>query len=110
MTAAIAPIAIPARGVTKPAAGVIATNPTTAPVTVPRTVGRLCIQLTIIHVKAAAAAAMLVATKALEASPPDVKALPALKPNHPNQSSPAPSTTMGMVLGSIGFPGKPRRR
>ena len=29
-------------------------------------------------------------------------ALPALKPNHPNQSSPAPSSTVGTLWGRIG--------
>ena len=110
MIDATMPMGIPASGGTKPAAGVIATRPTTAPVTVPSRVGRLCIQLIIIQVKAAAAAAVLVATKALEASPPEVRALPALKPNHPNQSSPAPSATMGILLASMESCGKPLRR
>ena len=87
----------------------MATSPTTAPVTVPSSVGRRCIQLIIIQVKAAAAAAVLVATKALEARPPEVRALPALKPNQPNQSSPAPRATKGILLGSMESWGKPRR-
>jgi len=61
-------------------------------------------------VKAAAAAEMLVVTNALAANPPEVRALPALKPNQPNQSSPAPSATMGILWGSIGsLPRKPLR-
>src|SRR4030043_1630712 len=93
---------MPAHGCTKPAAGVIATRPTTAPVAAPSTDGLRLIQPRIIQVKAAEAAAVLVATKALEANPPAGRALPALKPNHPTQSRAAPSTTIGMLLGSMG--------
>src|SRR5271157_1179121 len=85
-----------------PAAGVMATRPATAPVTTPSNEGRRYIQLSIIQTKAAVAAQRLVATKALAASPPEVNALPALKPNHPNQSIPAPSATIGILPGSIG--------
>src|SRR4030042_470405 len=95
------PMGILASGCTKPEAGVIAASPTTAPVAIPKTDGLRCIQPNIIQVRAAAAPAMLVVTKALEASPPAVKALPALKPNHPNQSRLLPNTTMGMLFGSI---------
>ena len=49
----------------------------------------------------AAAAAMFVTVKALAASPPAVSADPALNPNHPNHSSPAPSTTIGTSCGSL---------
>jgi len=47
-------------GVTKPAPGVMATSPTTAPVTMPRTLGLSSIQLKSIHTRAAAAAEVLV--------------------------------------------------
>src|SRR4030043_1562363 len=96
------PMGMLASGCTKPEAGVIAASPTTAPVAAPKTEGLRCIQPKTIQVRAAAAPAVLVVTKALEANPPAVKALPALKPNHPNQRRAAPSTTMGMLLGSIG--------
>ena len=89
-------------GCIKPAAGVIATRPATAPVTTPSNEGRLYIQLSTIQTKAAVAAERLVATKALAANPPEVSALPALKPNHPNQSIPAPNATIGMLPGSMG--------
>ena len=59
-----------------------------------------------IQVKAAAAAAVLVATKALAARPPEVRALPALKPNQPNQSRPAPITTMRDIVGFHGILGE----
>ena len=84
------PIGMAASGLTKPAAGVMATSPTTAPVATPSRDGRPWNQPRNIQVKAAAHAAVLVATKALAASPPAVRALPALKPNQPNQSSAAP--------------------
>src|SRR3990170_743822 len=102
MTPAPAPITIDAIGPTKPDAGVIATSPATAPDAAPRTVGfPLCIHSANIHAKAAAAVAVLVTTKADTASPPDVTALPALNPNHPNQRSAAPSTVMGRLCGAI---------
>ena len=52
----------------------------------------------------AAAAAMLVTVKALAARPPAVSAEPALKPNQPNHSRPAPSTTIGTSCGSVPEP------
>src|SRR3989338_7625683 len=101
MTAANPPITIAAIVSTKPEAGVIATRPTTAPVATPRTLGRRCNQLKIIQTVAAAAAAVLVTTKALTARPLAARAEPPLKPNQPNQSSTAPMTTSGILPGSI---------
>ena len=49
----------------------------------------------------AAAAAMFVTVKALAARPPAVTAEPALKPNQPNHSRPAPSTIIGTSCGSL---------
>ena len=49
----------------------------------------------------AAAAAVLVTTKALAARPPADRAEPALKPNQPNQRRPAPRTVMGTSCGSM---------
>ena len=75
---------------TKPAAGVMATNPPTAPVLMPTTVARL----SIIHsnaaqVSAAAAAAKCVTISALAANPSAANPLPALKPKptHPQHGS-----------------------
>src|SRR5438093_11613980 len=103
MTPAPAPIIMAALASTYPEAGVMATSPATAPAAAPITLGRFwCIQLTVTHVRAAIAAAVLVTTKALTASPPDDRALPALKPNHPNHSSPAPSTVILASLWSGG--------
>src|SRR3989338_7190473 len=87
---------------TNPAAGVIATNPATAPEHKPKIVGLpLRIHSIKAQLKPAAAAAVLVTTKALTARPLAARALPALKPNQPNQSSTAPMTTSGILPGSI---------
>src|SRR6185503_7904144 len=102
MGAAIPPIRIAAIGVTNPAAGVIATRPTTAPVTIPSTLGLLSRQLRNIHTTAAAAAAVLVVTRAWTANPFAARALPPLKPNHPIHNRPAPRTVKGILLGSRG--------
>src|SRR5216684_3358684 len=55
-----------------------------------------------IHDSAAAAVAVLVATKALVASALAASALPALKPNQPTQRSAAPVSTKGMLCGGMG--------
>src|SRR5207237_8096428 len=94
----------------KPAAVGIATRPATAPAAAPSTLGRRCTaQLTVIHVNAAIAVAVLVLTNACAASPPEVRAEPALKPNQPNHRSAAPSTTMVISCGSIASLPKPLR-
>src|SRR5437899_5207099 len=98
MVPATAPITIAAIGVTKPAAGVIATSPATAPEAAPRTVGLPReFHSVSIHPRAAAAVAVFVVVKACAASPLAASALPALKPNHPNQSRLAPMTVMGRL-------------
>src|SRR5437660_4979454 len=101
MTPAPRPMMTAAIGVTKPEAGVIATRPATAPIAAPSTLGwPLCSQLTVIQVSAAIAAAVLVTTNAETASGPAASAEPALKPNHPNQSSEAPRTVIVASCGS----------
>ena len=52
----------------------------------------------------AAAAAVLVTMKALAARPPAVSAEPALNPNQPNHSRPAPRTVIGTSCGVIASP------
>src|SRR5688572_14214943 len=95
---AMSPIASAPSGPTKPAAGVMATKPATNPDATPRLVGLSClIHSTQAHETAAAAAAMCVLTSASAAPAPADKALPALKPNQPNQSSPAPSNVSGKL-------------
>src|SRR5688500_16929238 len=104
MAPATAPMTIDAIGPTKPAAGVMATSPATAPEAAPSTVGLPRIIHSVnIHPSAAAAAPVLVARKADAASPLASSALPALKPNQPTHSRPAPITVMGRLCGCIGW-------
>src|SRR6266540_3887932 len=95
---------------TKPDAGVMATRPATAPAAIPRTLGRpLWSHETVIQVRPAIAVAVLVTTNALVASPPDARALPALKPNQPNQRSDAPRIVIVASCGSLVFRRRPMR-
>src|SRR5262249_46681054 len=97
-------------GPTYPDAGVMATRPATAPEAAPRTVGLPRVAHSVnIQPSAAADAAVLVARNALAASPLASSALPALKPNQPNHSSPAPITVIGRLCGCIGWCPYPRR-
>src|SRR5829696_1335737 len=97
-------------GVTKPAAGVMATRPATAPAAAPSTLGwPLCAQATVTQARAPIAAAVFVVTNAVAARPFAASALPALNPNQPNQSKPAPSTVIVRSCGSIGSLPKPTR-
>src|SRR6185312_7282813 len=92
--AATVPMKILEGIVTKPAAGVIATSPTTAPIQKPRAEGffpRTTSNST--QLRPAAADAVLVVAKASAANGPALKALPALKPNQPNQRRPVPNNT-----------------
>src|SRR5215210_7742822 len=103
MKPAIAPTRIAATGPTKPAAGVMATSPATAPEAAPSTVGLpRAIHSVNIQPSAAAAAAVLVARNALAARALASSALPALKPNHPNHSRAAPITVIGRLCGCMG--------
>src|SRR3954454_5357846 len=104
----MSPMRIPDIGVTKPAAGVMATRPATAPEMPPSALGLpLNIHSTVSHARAAAAAAKCVLTKALVARVPEDSALPALNPNQPTQSRHAPmklnTTECGDIL-SLGYP------
>ncbi len=97
-------------GPTKPEAGVMVPSPATIPVAAPRTLG-----LPNRHHSMAdqamtpAAAEMWVATRAMAALPSAARALPALKPNHPTHSIPAPPTVMVRLWGMMGVLGKPSR-
>src|SRR5215469_3092204 len=92
-----------APGLTNPAAGVIATNPATAPEIAPSALGLpLRNHSAPPHPTTAAAAAKCVATKALVARLPALKALPALNPNHPTQSRHAPIKLSTMLCGGMG--------
>src|SRR5918911_700607 len=91
-------------GPTYPEAGVMATRPATAPEAAPRTVGLpRVIHSVNIQPSAAAAAPVLVARNALAARALASSALPALKPNQPNHSRPAPMTVIGRLCGCIGW-------
>ena len=79
----------------------MATSPATAPDAAPMVVAFPClIHSGMIQPRTAAAVARCVATKALPARPPEVSALPALNPNHPNQRMAAPNTTNGTLCGT----------
>src|ERR1700681_544036 len=93
-------------GVTKPAAGVMATSPATAPEIAPSALGLpLRSHSAVTHPMTAVAAAKCVATKALVARLPALSALPALKPNHPTHSRHAPIKLSTMLCGGIGCRG-----
>src|SRR5215472_6273999 len=100
------PIASAGMGPTKPAAGVIATNPATAPEIAPNALGLpLRSHSAAHHPSTAAAAPKCVAMNALVARLPELSALPALKPNQPTQSRQAPmklSTTLCGGMGTLG--------
>src|SRR5438045_528773 len=88
-------------GPTNPAAGVIATRPTTIPVAQPTAVGfPVRTTSSSVHTTNVAAGASIVAVKASAAMPFDATALPALNPNQPNQRTPAPSSVKGTLCGS----------
>src|SRR5438105_9182647 len=79
---------------TYPAAGVMATSPTTAPMHAPTAEGRRRrVASIMIQVSIAAAEAVLVGATAPAADAFAASADPALNPNHPNQSIPVPRST-----------------
>src|SRR3954463_5082134 len=90
-------------GLTKPAAGVMATSPATAPDAAPSVVGWPSrIFSTMSQPSIAAHVAVLVLTNATPARLLAPGAEPALKPNQPNHSRPAPSSVNGRLCGRIG--------
>src|SRR6218665_3612197 len=100
MIAATVPMNIEEGTVTKPAAGVIATRPTTAPIQNPRADTFLPFAASkSTHDKPAAPAAVFVVAKAETAKGPAASAEPALNPNQPNQSKPVPKRTKGILAG-----------
>src|SRR5687767_4396924 len=87
---------------TNPAAGVMATRPTTAPIQNPSMEGFLPLKTSKnIQDNPAAAAAVLVVAKAETARAFAPSADPALNPNQPNQSKPVPINTYAMLDGGI---------
>src|SRR5271167_5148027 len=89
-------------GPTKPDAGVIATNPATAPEAMPKTLGLpLTIHSANIQLNAAAAVAICVAAIAMPARPSAAVAEPALKPNQPTHNSEAPISVNVRLCGAM---------
>src|SRR5262249_11246032 len=102
-TAATMPITMLWRTETNPAAGVMATRPTTAPTQAPTAGGLLPgIMSKTIQDSTAEAEGVLVVAKASAAESLAASAEPALKPNQPNQSRPVPSSTNGTLAGVCG--------
>src|SRR5512140_721668 len=109
-TPATAPIAIAPPSPTKPEAGVTVASPATAPVMIPRTLARPWRhRSTTLQARAAVAAETCVAASVQPAVPLAASVLPALKPNQPTQSIPAPTTERVRLCGGIGTLGKPLR-
>src|SRR5207248_11148680 len=88
-----------ANGAMYPQAGVIATRPATAPEDAPTIVGRPLIHSTMTQPSRAAAVAHWVLTNATAVTLSAVSWDPALNPNQPNHSKPAPSATIGTLCG-----------
>src|ERR1700722_7122638 len=102
ITPAATPMMIDDPGNTKPEAGVIATNPATAPEMQPSTEGLpLAIHSANIQPRAAAAVAICVTAIAIPARPLAATAEPALKPNQPTHSSEAPITEYVRLNGAM---------
>src|SRR5258708_1085396 len=96
------PISNAGIGDTNPDAGVMATNPATAPEMPPSALGfPFLIHSAHIQPRAAVAAAKCVATKALLARPDAASALPALKPKQPTQSRQGPIKVRTRLCGFI---------
>src|SRR5688500_12891703 len=90
-------------GLTKPAAGVTATSPTTMAVAAPTAVGLPeRARSRNVHTTSVAAGASMVVTHATPAMLLAASALPALKPNQPTHRSPLPSSVRGTLCGNSG--------
>src|SRR5450756_2809862 len=102
ITAAAAQTAMAPPTPTKPAAGVIATNPVTMPEQMPSRLGLpLTIHSTIVQVTPATATPNNVLKKARPAAPVASNAEPALKPNQPIHSMPVPIAVIIRLCGGI---------
>src|SRR5687767_8477894 len=89
-------------GLMKPAAGVTATRPTTIAVAAPTAVALFDRSMSQnVQTTRVAAGASIVVVNARPAIPLAATALPALKPNQPNQSRPEPRRTNGTLCGRI---------
>src|SRR5947209_2494642 len=103
------PSSTAAYGAMYPQAGVIATSPATAPEDAPTIVGRPLTHSTMTQPSRAAAVATWVLTNATAVTESAVSSDPALNPNQPNHSRPAPSATIGTLCGRKLVPGQPLR-
>src|SRR5664279_2286617 len=104
------PNRIEVNGVRNAHEGVIATSPATAPEAAPTLVGRPSRTLsTTTQAHNAAAVATWVFMNAMPARLFAARAEPALNPNQPNHSRPAPSSTNGTLCGRSGSLRKPMR-
>src|SRR5437899_11091515 len=96
------PIQMAPPGRTKPHAGVITTNPATAPEQKPRMLGLpLTIHSASGQTKEATAVARVVVVKALAATTSAATALPALNPYQPTHSIPVPIIQSTMLCGDM---------
>src|SRR3954451_23295427 len=104
------PIRAAGSGATKPQAGVMATRPATAPDEAPTRVGLPSRSHSTTHQPIrAAAVASWVLTNAPAVVLPTATSDPALKPNQPNHSRPAPRATNGTLCGRMFSRGQPTR-
>src|SRR5712692_11903630 len=95
---------------TNPHAGVITTNPATAPEQKPSTLGLpLTTHSAMGQTKEATAVARVVVVNALAAMTSAATALPALKPYQPTHNMPVPIMHKTMLCGGIGSLPKPIR-
>src|SRR5690606_33873290 len=102
ITPAAMPRMIEPMGPALPQAGVIATRPATAPVTMPSRLGLpLIIHSANIQASAAAEVARVVLIMARAAAPLAAAALPALKPYQPTHSMEAPIIVMVRLCGGM---------
>src|SRR6185295_11866572 len=98
----MAPSAIALIGLMYPAAGVIATRPTTIAVAQPTLVGLPVRSASMpAHTVSVAAGASIVVTNARPACGLAARALPALNPNHPTPNRAATTSTNGTLCGRI---------
>src|SRR5262249_41067680 len=110
MTPAATPMMIAPVGSTYPHAGVITTNPPTAPEQNPSTLALPRNRYSsIAQVNDATAVASVVVVNAFAAIPSAPSALPALKPYQPTQSIPAPTMQSTMLCGAMISFRKPSR-
>ena len=106
----MAPTKIAPIGVTEEQDGVMATRPATTPDAAPSDVAWPSRILSVASQPSAAApVATMVVTQTSAAWPLAASAEPALNPNQPNHSRPAPIMTSGRLCGRIGSRPKPRR-